>query len=179
LTALQIPDSRPTAESRESAKADVAAAAINGRRKWLAAGAGLGAAVLLRPIARAQPALGLPDELAAAINGFAGGKAVLPGRIKLDISPIVDNGNSVAMTVTVDSPMTPGDRVTAIAIFNERNPQRDVAKFRFGTRAGRASVATRIRLATSQKLVAVAELSDGTYWSHSVDVLVALAACID
>jgi sulfur-oxidizing protein SoxY len=163
----------------DSVVGEPAATACTGRRKWLAAGAGLGASVLLLPVAWAQPALGHPDELAAAINGYAGGKAVLPGKVALDISPIVDNGNSVALTVTVNSPMTPTDRVTAIAIFNERNPQREVAKFRFGIRAGRASVSTRIRLATSQKLVAVAELSDGTYWSHSVDVIVALAACID
>ncbi len=120
-----------------------------------------------------------PDELAAAINAFTGGKPALPGKVKLDISPIVDNGNSVPVTVTVDSPMTPAARVQTIAIFNERNPQRDVANFRLGPRAGSAAVSTRIRLATSQKLVAVAGLSDGTYWSHSVDVIVALAACIE
>ena len=81
--------------------------------------------------------------------------------------------------MTVDSPMTPAARVQTIAIFNERNPQREVANFRLGPRAGSAAVSTRIRLATSQKLVAVAGLSDGTYWSHSVDVIVALAACIE
>ena len=156
-----------------------ATTALKGRRKLLAAGAAAGASVLLRPVAWAQPAVGIPDELAAAINGFTGGKSVLPGKVTLDISPIVDNGNSVPVTVTVNSPMTPTDRVSAIAIFNERNPQRDVANFRLGPRAGRASVSTRIRLATSQKLVAVAQLSDGTYWSHSVEVVVALAACIE
>ena len=156
-----------------------AGAASNRRRRLLAAGTGLGITVLLRPVAWAQTAVGTPDSLAAAISEFAGGKAVLPGKVVFDISPIVDNGNSVPVTVTVSSPMTPANHVNAIAIFNERNPQRDVVKFKLGPRAGRANVSTRIRLATSQRLVAVAELNDGTYWSHSVEVVVALAACIE
>jgi sulfur-oxidizing protein SoxY len=163
----------------DPAVGEPAAAACNGRRKLLAASAAVGASLLLRPVAWAQPAVGIPDGLAAAIDGFTGGKSVLPGKVTLDISPIVDNGNSVPVTVTVNSPMTATDRVSAIAIFNERNPQRDVATFRLGPRAGRANVSTRIRLATSQKLVAVAGLSDGTFWSHSVEVVVALAACIE
>ena len=155
------------------------AASPNRRRRLLAAGEALGASVLLPRIAVAQTAIGTPDELAAAINAYTGGKPALPGKVKLDISSIVDNGNSVPVTVTVDSPMTSTERVQTIAIFNERNPQRDVANFRLGPRAGSAAVSTRIRLATSQKLVAIAGLSDGSYWSHSVDVIVALAACIE
>ena len=69
--------------------------------------------------------------------------------------------------------------VKAIVVFNERNPQRDVVLFTLGPRAGRAKVSTRIRLATSQKLVAVAQLSDGTFWQRSVDVIVTLAACVE
>ena len=149
------------------------------RRKLLAAAAGFGATALLRPVAWAQSAIGTPDELTAAIRVFTGGKPALPGKVKLDISPIVDNGNSVPVTVSVDSPMSATERVSAIAIFNEKNPQRDVANFQLGPRAARAVVSTRIRLATSQKLVAVALLSDGTCWSHGVDVVVALAACIE
>ncbi len=75
--------------------------------------------------------------------------------------------------------MTAADHVTAIAIFNERNPQRDVARFTLGPRAGRATVSTRIRLATTQKLAAVARMNDGSYWSHTVDVIVTLAACLE
>jgi len=124
--------------------------------------------------------LGMPSaELTAAVREFAEGAPVRPGKVVLDIAPLVDNGNTVPMAVTVDSPMTADDHVAAIAVFNERNPQREVAKFTLGPRAGRAAVATRIRLATSQKLVAVARLSDGTHWSHTVDVVVTLAACIE
>lgn len=143
------------------------------RRQLLAAGAGLGAWVLVRPASASS------DELAAAIQAYTGGAVVRNGRVKLDIAALVDNGNTVPVTIGVDSPMTAADHVTAIALFNERNPQRDVIRFTLGPRAGRASVATRIRLATTQKLVAVARLSDGSYWSHTVDVIVTIAACIE
>jgi sulfur-oxidizing protein SoxY len=143
------------------------------RRQVLAAGAGLGAWVLVRPAAAA------PDELAAAILAYTGGTTPTSGRVKLDIAQLVDNGNTVPITVTVESPMTVADHVTAIAIFNERNPQRDVARFTLSPRNGRARVSTRIRLATTQKLVAVARLSDGSFWSHTVEVIVAIAACLE
>ena len=90
------------------------------------------------------------------------------------------NGNvldaAAPVTISVDSP---ADKVRAIAIFTERNPQTEVAVFTLGPRAGKAEVSTRIRLATSQRLMAVARMSDGSYWSHGVDVIVALAACIE
>jgi sulfur-oxidizing protein SoxY len=95
------------------------------------------------------------------------------------VAQLVDNGNSVPLTVRVDSPMTATDHVTAIAIFNERNPQTEVATFTLGARAGKAEVSTRIRMATSQKLTAVARLSDGTFWSSTAGVIVTLAACIE
>ena len=143
------------------------------RRQLLATGAGLTAWVLVRPASAA------PAELAAAINAYAGGAIVQNGRVKLDIAPLVDNGNTVPITVSVDSPMTASDYVKSIAVFNQRNPQREVIQCTLGPRAGRASVSTRIRLATSQKLVAVAALSDGSFWSHTVDVVVTIAACLE
>jgi sulfur-oxidizing protein SoxY len=143
------------------------------RRKLLAAGAGLAAFVV------AHPAAATPEEMAAAIKAFTGGAIARPGKVTLEVAQLVDNGNAVPLTVRVDSPMTATDHVTAIAIFNERNPQTDVAMFTLGPRAGKAQVSTRIRMATSQKLTAVARLSDGTFWSHSADVIVTLAACIE
>ena len=143
------------------------------RRRLLRVGVALGASVLMRP------ASAMTDDLAAAIAAFAKGAPVRAGKVTLDVAPLVENGNAVPVTVSVTSPMTPADNVVAIAIFNERNPQRDVAVFRLGARACRAVVATRIRLATSQQLVAVAQMSDGTFWSHGVDVIVTLAACIE
>lgn len=143
------------------------------RRKLLALGAGVLGVLVTRP-ASAQS-----GELAAAVSAYAGGAPVKSGKVKLEVAKLVDNGNVVPVTVTVDSPMTAAEHVTAVAIYNERNPQREVAKFTLGPRAGKALVSTRIRLATSQKLTAVARLSDGSYWSDTVDVVVVLAACIE
>jgi len=104
---------------------------------------------------------------------------VTEGRVLLDIAPLVENGNAVPIRIQVDSPMTAADHVQEIVVYNERNPQRDVARFTLGAASGVAQVQTRIRLATSQQLVALARLSDGSQWSHHVDVLVTLAACIE
>jgi sulfur-oxidizing protein SoxY len=126
-------------------------------------------------VATAQDA----GEMARAIEQFAGTQEIRKGRVKLEIAPLVDNGNVVPMRVTVDSPMSAADHVAEIAVFNEKNPQRDVARFQLGPRSGKADVATRIRLATSQKLVALARMSDGSVWSDTVNVVVVLAACIE
>ena len=148
-------------------------AVMQTRRRMLVAGVGLGAWIVVRP-ARADSV-----ELDAAVRAFAGGATVRAGKVKLDVAPLVENGNTVPITVSVESPMTPEAHVKAIAVFNERNPQREVAIFQLGPRAGRATVSTRIRLATSQRLVAVARLSDGSVWSNSVDVIVTLAGCVE
>ena len=145
------------------------------RRSLLIAAAALPMSVAISPIAFAQ----LPDDLAKAVNQYTGGKPIRTGRVQFEIASIVENGNSVPVTVTVDSPMTPANHVKSIAIFNEKNPQTDVVIAKLGPRAGRARMATRIRLATSQKLIAIAETNDGTYWSQPVDVIVALAACLE
>jgi len=139
----------------------------------------IGAAVGLASVAWMRSAAANADELAAAIKRFADGAPVTEGRVEFDVAPLVENGNTVPVTVRVQSAMSESDHVKAIAIFNESNPQRDVANFFLGPRAGRATVSTRIRLATSQRLVAVAKMSDGSCWSHSVDVLVTLAACVE
>ncbi len=119
------------------------------------------------------------EDLQAAVRAFTGGETPRQGRVHLDVAPLVENGNTVPLSVSADSPMTQADHVSAIAIFNERNPQRDVAVFHLTPRSGRASVSTRIRLANSQTLVAVARMSDGSYWSTSVYVIVTLAGCIE
>jgi len=149
-------------------------ASSSGRRLLLQAGAAAATQLLVRP-ANAQESA----TLAAAVAQFAGGQPVRPGRVKLEIAPLVDNGNVVPMRVRVDSPMSANDRVTEIAVVNEKNPQRDVIRASFGPRAGKAELATRIRLATSQKLVALARMNDGSVWSDTVDVIVVLAACVE
>jgi sulfur-oxidizing protein SoxY len=114
-----------------------------------------------------------------AIRSFTGGAAVREERVKFEISPLVENGNAVPVNVEVDSPMTASDHVRRIALFNEKNPQADVVVFQLSPRSGRARVATRIRLATSQTVVALAETSDGAFWSAKANVIVTLAACIE
>jgi len=143
------------------------------RRTLLAAGLGASLCIVWRP------AHALSDELAGALRAFTGGAAAREGKINFDIAPLVENGNTVPITVTVDNPMTAANHVQAIAVFNEKNPQREVVACKLTPRTGRAVVSTRIRLATTQQLVAVAKLSDGSYWTHTVDVIVTLAACIE
>lgn len=135
--------------------------------------AGVGTLLLLRPAAAT------PESMRSAIAAFTGGAPLRDGRVVLDIATLVDNGNTVPLTVRVDSPMTAADHVQRIAVFNELNPSSEVAVFHLGPRSGRAVVNTRMRLATSQRLVAVARMSDGSCWQHGVDVVVTLAACIE
>lgn len=146
------------------------------RRDFLAgSAAGLIATVIVRPVS----ALTQSDVLKALVARYAAGGAVREGRVKFDIARLVDNGNSVPVEVTVDSPMTVQQHVVGIALFNEKNPQNDIAQFTLSPLAGRARVATRIRLATTQQLVAVAKMNDGSCWTHTVEVLVTVASCIE
>jgi sulfur-oxidizing protein SoxY len=139
-----------------------------------------GAAVIgAIPIVTLRPAEATPAMLAAAIRNVAGAAEVRTGKIKLDVPPLVENGNTVPMTVSVSSPMTPDDYVKSIHVFNEKNPQPNIGNFYLGPHAGRAQISTRIRLADSQKIVAIARLSDDSFWSATVDVVVTLAACTE
>jgi sulfur-oxidizing protein SoxY len=148
------------------------------RRQFL--GLAGGAAVLgAVPVVTLRPAEATPATLAAAIRNVVGTATVRTGKVKLDVPPLVENGNTVPMTVSVASAMTSDDYVKSIHVFNEKNPQPNIGNFYLGPRAGRAQVSTRIRLADSQKIVAIAHLADGSFWSVSVDVVVTLAACAD
>src|ERR1700694_1002439 len=118
-------------------------------RRTFLAGAAL---VSVLPLASAHAT---PEAMAAAIKEVVGGGTIREGRVKLDLPPLVENGNTVPLTVSVESPMTPADHVKAIHVFNEKNPQPNVVSIRLGPRAGKASVATRVRLADSQKVIAV------------------------
>lgn len=143
------------------------------RREVLAGGVGLAAAVAVGP-ARADL-----EETQAAIRDFTGAAEVRRGRVKIEIPVLVESGNSVPVSVQVDSPMTAADHVRKIAIFTEKNPLPNVARFHLGPRAGRANVSTRVRLADSQTVTAIAELSDGSFWSHTTDVIITLPACAE
>lgn len=144
------------------------------RRQALAVGAG--AVVLAGGFS--VPAFAKNDS-AELIEKFTGGKKPADGKIKLDLPEIAENGNTVPMTVSVSHPMAPEDHVKSIHVFNEKNPQPNIANFYLGPHSGRAQVSTRIRLADSQKIVAIARLSDGSFWSATVEVIVTLAACTE
>jgi sulfur-oxidizing protein SoxY len=145
------------------------------RRQFLTMAGGLIGSVSVAPALTVRAA----SLAAAAIGEVVGDAPVYQGKVKLEVPPLVENGNAVALTVSVDSPMTERDHVKSIHIFNEKNPQPNVASFHLGPRAGRAQVSTRIRLADSQKVIAIAQLSDNSLWSNSVDVVVTLAACLE
>ena len=146
------------------------------RRQVVAGAAGAVLALALRPAAAAQPRT---ETTESAIRRFAGDNTIRPGRVSLDLPPLVDNGNTVPLTVSVESPMTLADHVRRIGVFNEKNPQPNVVTLHLRPGAGRAQVATRIRLADTQRITAIAEMSDGTYWSASADAIVTLAACLE
>jgi sulfur-oxidizing protein SoxY len=150
------------------------------RRAVLAGAGAAGAAGALGvPLITVRPAMATPDKMQAAIKAVVGEAPVKKGKVTLDIPPLVENGNTVAMTVTVESPMTAADHVKVVHVFNEKNPQPNVIDAYFGPRAAKASFSSRIRLADTQTLVAIAEMSDGSFWSDQVDVIVTLAACLE
>jgi sulfur-oxidizing protein SoxY len=130
-------------------------------------------------ITRRSAAASTPGQAETAIRKLIGEAEVRKGKVTLDLPPLVENGNTVPMTVSVESPMTKTDYVKAIHVFNEKNPQPNVISAQIGPRAGKAVVTTRIRLAGTQKLTAIAEMSDGSYWSDSQEVIVTLAACLE
>ena len=120
-----------------------------------------------------------PAMMRAAIRKVVGEAPLRKGKVRLDLPPLIENGNTVPMTVSVDSPMTEADHVKAIHVFNEKNPQPNVLSVRLGPRAGKAAISSRIRLADSQTVTAIAEMSDGSFWSDEADVVVTLAACVE
>jgi sulfur-oxidizing protein SoxY len=151
---------------------------VKARRRFLAAAASL---ALLPRVVRAQapnPVAPL-DPRDPEIQAVTRGVTIRPGRVKLELPQLADNGNSVAMRLSVDSPMTQKDHVRAIHLFSERNPVRHMATFHLGPKAGRAEIVSRVRLAGSQRVVALAELSDGSFWSGSAGVVVTISACLD
>ena len=152
------------------------------RREFLSTAAAMAAAAGLPASALAQATKdlrGTEEDMRIAIAHFTGPGQMNKGRVRLEVPPLVDNGNTVAISVAVDSPMTETDHVRAIRIFSERNPEPIIMAFKLGPRAGRASVATRVRLADTQTLVAVAEMSDGTYWYGSAPTVVTIASCLE
>ena len=145
------------------------------RREFLIGSAGVGLVSML-PVSSASATPAMLDE---AIRKVVGESNLQTGRITLDVPPLVENGNAVPVTIIVDSPMSAADHVKAIHVFNEKNPQPHVISVTLGPRAGKARVATRIKLADTQRIVAIAEMSDGSFWTGEANVIVTIAACVE
>jgi sulfur-oxidizing protein SoxY len=150
---------------------------MTSRREFLVAASGLVGGVGLGALSSASRAT--PAAMAEAVRKVAGAAPIREGRVKLDVPPLIDNGNAVPLSVVVESPMTAADHVKAIHVFAERNPLPNILSVHLGPRSGRARVATRVRLADTQNVLAVAQFSDGSFWSDRVHVVVTLSACLE
>ena len=148
------------------------------RRQFLSIAGGVTVAGTI-PIVTLRPLEATPAMLNTAIHNIVGEAQIRSGKVKLDIPPLVENGNTVPMTVSVASPMTADDYVKSIHVFNEKNPQPNIGNFHLTPASGRAQVSTRIRLADTQKVVAIARLSDDTFWQVTTEIVVTLAACTE
>jgi sulfur-oxidizing protein SoxY len=148
------------------------------RRQFLSLAGGVTIAGTI-PIVTVRPLQATPAMLNTAIRNIVGEAQIRTGKVKLDIPPLVENGNTVPMTVSVASPMTANDYVKSIHVFNEKNPQPNIGNFYLTPSSGRAQVSTRVRLADTQKVVAIARLSDDTFWQVTAEIVVTLAACTE
>jgi len=141
------------------------------RRDFLAGAAGA--------LAFPDTALAQVDPLDPLVRELANGAPVRKGKVTLVLPQLADNGNSVPIRITVDSPMTAADHVKSIHLYSERNPVPNMANFYLGPRAGKAEINSRVRLAGSQRVTAVAKLSDGSFWYDAAPIVVTLSACLD
>ena len=141
------------------------------RRDFLAGAAGA--------LAFPGTALAQVDTLDPHVRALADGAPVRKGKVTLVLPQLADNGNSVPIRITVDSPMTAADHVKSIHLYSERNPVPNMANFYLGPRAGKAEIDSRVRLAASQRVTAVAKLSDGSFWYDAAPIVVTLSACLD
>lgn len=146
------------------------------RRRFVAGAAGaLAAPALLR----ASGAAAAQADLEAAIRAITKGVRPVEDRVKVDAPPLAETGTAVPVTITVDSPMTAANRVNAIHILLEQNPEAEAAAFHLGPRCGKAEISTRMRMFAPQKVYALAAMSDGGFCIGSIHVEVTLAACVE
>ena len=124
-----------------------------------------------------RPALATPEALALALRETFGDRSIERSRVKLELPRLAESGNVVPVTVTVDSPMSEADHVIAIHLFAEKNNLPRILSVRLGPWNGKAVLSSRIRLATSQQVLAVAELNDGSLWSVAAEIEVTVSSC--
>ncbi|MEY3419000.1 MAG: hypothetical protein RJA46_771 [Pseudomonadota bacterium] len=118
-------------------------------------------------------------EAMDAIAKIVGSNTIRDGRVKLVIPPLVESGNLVVLKLSVESPMTANDYVKAVHVIAEGNPLPNIFAAYFTPRSGRAELTTRVRLADSQRVWAIAQMSDGSFWQGYADTLVTLSACTE
>jgi sulfur-oxidizing protein SoxY len=151
-----------------------------GRRRVLK---GIAGGVLLpaTPVFAQLPTSTRPplEVLVPVLKDITRGAAVRESRVKLEIPHLAENGHLVPLTVSVESPMTPADHVRTLYLLSEKNPRPVIAKIGMAPGTGRAALTTRIRLAGAQYVVALAQMSDGSFWAASADVIVTETACLD
>ena len=149
------------------------------RRRILIRSGELAAGAALVSLVVPAPGRASPQAMQELVRSIIGEAELRPGKVTLDVPALVENGNAVPLTVSVESPMTDTDHVKAIHIVNQKNPQPHVVAVTLGPRAGKARLSTRIKLADTQTVTAIAELSDGSFWSGSAEVIVTIAACVE
>ena len=145
------------------------------RRQALTIGAGTLAATALGWADR--PALAETNGFEEVIKQFAGGRTPAQGRVNLDLPKIADDGASVPMTITIESPMTEETRVTDVLVVAEGNPRPRVATFHFSLASGVAEVSTRIRLAKTENVIVIAKMNDGSVYMTKKEVTVTVGGC--
>ena len=148
------------------------------RRDWLAGAAAITGYSLL-PMLLPMPLSATPADVQKAMREAFGDSPISTGRVALTLPALAENGNSVRLSVAVDSPMTEKDHVEFVQLFAEANPLPDIARFELNALGGRAEIETRIRLAAEQRVVAVAGMNDGSLWSGSASIVVTIAACLE
>lgn len=145
------------------------------RRRVVVGALGATAAAALATVF-AGPASATPESAKQLLQTLAKGDPK-EGRVSVKAPEIAENGNAVPVTVSVESPMTEKDHVKAVHIVADGNPNPGVASFFFTPASGKAEVQLRVRMAQTQKLIAVAEMSDGTLWSAAREVKVTIGGC--
>jgi len=144
---------------------------VSRRQAMLAIGGGVLISIVPLPV------LASDEDTVEAIRQVYGYRAVTPGRVTLSLPALAESGNSVPLTLLIDSPMSEQDRVVRASIFANRNPRPLVATAWFGSRVGTPTLSTNMRLSGTQDVIGIAEMSDRSLWSAQVRVLVTFGAC--
>lgn len=173
---MKIPLVLPLIKGEEAKRREISAALTLSRRNFLV---GFIGSLLLTCLKAGPASAAVPDKLLPLIREVTGDKTPQTGRVKLTLPMIAESGNSVPLKVQVESPMTADDYVKSIHIFSEKNPRPVIARFYLNPRSGKAEINTRIRLAGSQQVVAVAVMQDGSSWMGTAKVVVTAGACVE